>query len=235
MAQETLYKVCPLCGRAPVVRQNNGLYGCKQCGLQLKDRSVFGLFKKGQFGIVSLGQGQYSLVEPEQVSLPAEPLKIVIGNIYTDQALAEIAQGQVERIRPVQTMRAELILEQLNEACFIQVDGLRRGQGQPLPDRSDYRPNQHATQAGMEWKDEGNLFCTSQRLVMPSNKSTFIRLDRKITAVQAFRDGVAIQRKGEEFATYFVGCYSHEAALIAAYVMAKIPALRPAVVETLTS
>jgi hypothetical protein len=217
------------------MRQNDGLYGCKQCGLQLKDRSVFGLFKKGQFGLVRLGQGQYSLVEPERIILPAEPLKIVIGNIYTDQTLAEIAQGQVEQLRPVQTMRAELILEQLNEPCFIQVDGLRRGQGQPLTGESDYHPNQKAAQAGMEWKDQGNLFCTSQRLVLPSNKSTFIRLDRKITGVQAFSDGVAIQRKGEEFATYFIGCYPHEAALIAAYVMAKIPALRPAAVETLTS
>ena len=44
--------------------------------------------------------------------------------------------------------------------------------------------------------------------------------------VQAFIDGVAIQRKGEDFATYFVGCYAHEAALVAAYVMAKLPALQ---------
>jgi hypothetical protein len=80
----------------------------------------------------------------------------------------------------------------------------------------------------MEWKDEGNLFCTDRRLVLPSNQFTFIRLDRKIATVQAFTDGLAVQRKEENFATYFVGCYAHEAALVVAYMLAKIPALRPA-------
>lgn len=233
MAQETLYKECPLCIQTPVILQDSGVYRCNQCGLTLKDRSMFGLFRKGQCGIVTLGRGKFSLVEPEleKISLPADPLKIVIGNMYTDQELAEIAQGKVEVIRPVRTMRAQLILDQLNEACFINVDGLRRGYGPSLPAESDYWPRQKVPQAGMEWKDEGNLFCTTHRLVLPSNQFTFIRLDRKITAVQAFSDGVAVQRKGEDFAIYFVGCYPHEAALIAAYAMAKIPVLRPAEID----
>jgi hypothetical protein len=188
---------------------------------------MFGLFKKGQYGIARLGRGNFSLVEPEQIVLPADPLKIVIGNMYTDQELMEIAKGNVEIIRPVRTMRAQLILEQLGETCLINIDGLRRGQGQSLSSESSYHPGQKAPINGMTWKDEGNLFCTTQRIVLPSNQSTFIRLDRKIVTVQAFSDGIAIQRKGEDFATYFVGCYAHEAALVAAYVMAKIPALRP--------
>ena len=161
------------------------------------------------------------------MSLTADPLKIVIGNIYEDKQLAEIAAGNIEAINPVRTILAQIILEQLNEECFINVAGLRRGHGKPLSEESWYQPSQKASQQGMEWQDEGNLFCTTNRLVLPSDRFTFIRLDRKVTAVQAYTDGVAIQRKGEEFATYFIGCYPHEAALVAAYVMAKIPKLRP--------
>lgn len=238
MAQETLYKTCPLCTKAPVSLQNAGEFGCQACGLTLKERSMLGLFKKGQFGIVSLGRGSYTLVEPirHKIVLPADPLKIVIGNIYTDQTLAEIAAGNIEAIRPVKTVLAQIILEQLKEVCLINVNGLRRGQGQPLSGHSLYYPTQKAPRQGMEWHDEGNLFCTNQRIVLPSDQFTFIRLDRKLTIVQAFTDGVAVQRKGEAFATYFVGCYPHEAALVAAYVMARIPALRPAeTVETTDS
>jgi hypothetical protein len=216
--------------KAPIIRQQDGLYRCDQCGLTLKERTRLGLFKKGQFEIASLGRGDYSLVQAElgKIALPAEPLKIVIGNIYTDQELAEIANGSVSLITPVKTIRAQLILEQLGEVCFIHVEGLHRGEGQPLAGASSYQPSQKAPQQGMEWKDEGNLFCTDRRLVLPSNQFTFIRLDRKIATVQAFTDGLAVQRKEENFATYFVGCYAHEAALVVAYMLAKIPALRPA-------
>jgi hypothetical protein len=72
------------------------------------------------------------------------------------------------------------------------------------------------------------LFCTNQRLVFPSDSFTFIRMDRKLVGIQAYNDGVAIQRKGEDYAIYFIGCYAHEAALVAAYVMAKLPALQAA-------
>jgi hypothetical protein len=49
-----------------------------------------------------------------------------------------------------------------------------------------------------------------------------------LVGVQAFTDGLAVQRQEEDYATYFVGCYPHEAALVAAYVMAKLPALQTA-------
>jgi hypothetical protein len=200
--------------------------------LALKERSIFGIFKKGRFGLTALGQGDYSLVEPEldKIVLRADPLKVVISNIYTDQALAEIAGGNVELITPVKTILAQIILEQLNEQCFINVNGVRRGHGQPLSGESNYRPDQKAPSRGMVWQDAGNLFCTTHRLVLPSDQFTFIRLDRKVVAVQAFSDGVAIQRKDEAYATYFAGCYAHEAALVAAYVMARVPALRPVAV-----
>ena len=229
MVQQTLYKECPLCTQAPVNLQGDGIYQCKVCGLTLQERSILGLFKKGHFSITDLGQEGFALAQGglKDVALTPDHLKIVIGNIYRDEQLADIAGGNIDIISPVRTILAQIILEQLNEECFINVSGLRRGHGKPLTEESWYRPTQKAFQQGIKWQDEGNLFCTTHRLVLPSDRFTFIRLDRKVTAVQAFTDGVVLQRKGEEFATYFIGCYPHEAALVAAYVMAKIPMLRP--------
>ena len=228
MAQPTLYNECPRCAQAPINLQPTGIYRCGKCGLALKEQSVLGLFKKNHFSVTDLGPGKFTLAQAGLTNkrLPLDKLKIVLTNIYSDDQLAQIAAGNFEVIRPVRTILAQIILEQLNEACFINVNGLRRAHGIPLNDESRYLPIQKTPRNGLKWQDEGNLFCTVQRLVMPSNQFTFIRLDRKIAAVQAFTDGVAIQRKSEEFATYFVGCYPHEAALVAAYSMGKIPKLR---------
>jgi hypothetical protein len=215
--------------QTPVTLQQSGEYRCASCGLTLKERSVLGLFRKGQYVVTNLGQGgDFSLAEQSLVNtvLTPDQLKVALGNIYSADALADIAAGQIEVIRPVKTILAQIILEQLNEECFVNVNGVRRGYGRPLEETSWYWPTSKIPQGGMEWQDEGNLFCTTHRLVLPSDKFTFIRLDRKIVAVQAFFDGVAVQRKGEEFATCFVGCHSHEAALVAAYVMAKVPKLQ---------
>jgi hypothetical protein len=229
MTQEILYHQCPACAQAPVTWQNNGLYRCVHCGLALKERKRLGFFGKGQFSLVQFGQRKSPLAEAalENVALPPDALKITIGNIYTDQQLAELATGKFDSIDPVKTVLAQIILEQLNEACYIHIPGLRRGHGPVLVEKSWYYPEQKISRQALEWQDEGNLFCTSQRLVLPSDRFTFIRLDRKVMAVQAYLDGVALQRRGEAYATYFAGCYSHEAALVAAYVMARVPALRP--------
>jgi len=231
--QQTLYKECPRCSQAPVVLQGSGEYGCSGCGLTLKERPVLGLFKKGRYAVTGLGPGSFALAKAglKNTALPPNQLKIALGNIYSDEQLAGIANGNIEIIHPVKTILAQIILEQLNEECFINVNGLRRGRGKALSGESWYWPAQKSPKE-IEWKDEGNLFCTGQRLVLPSNQFTFIRLDRKVAAVQAFTNGVAVQRKGEEFATYFAGCYPHEAALVAAYVMAKAPKLRPATEKT---
>lgn len=228
MPQQTLYKACPRCSQAPVTLQSNGEYSCSECGLTLKERSLLGVFKKGHYSVVGLGRGNFSLAEAglKDTALPPDQLKIVLSNIYSDEQLTEIATGNIDVIQPVKTVLAQIILEQLNEECYININGLKRGHGSPLNETSDYQPTQKAS-GNIEWKDEGNLFCTNTRLVLPSNQFTFIRLDRKITAVQAFTNGVAVQRKGEAFATYFSGCFPHEAALVAAYVMAKVPKLRP--------
>jgi len=188
-----------------------------------------GFFKKGQYGIVDLGQNSSPLAEPllKNIELSPDRLKVVIGNMYSDEQLAGIAGGNLDAIRPVKTVLAQIILEQLKETCYVNVNGLRRALGAPLSDKSRYAPGDKISSQGMKWQDEGNLFCTNSRVVFPSNQFTFIRLGRKISAIQAFANGVAIQQKNEEYATYFVGGYPHEAALVAAYVMGKIPALRP--------
>ena len=229
MKQQTLYQECPLCMEAPVVLKKKGLFGCQQCALTLQERAVLGLVNRGRYGITELGPRDYRLAEAglNSITFRPEALKIVIGNIYRDQQLADIARGNIEIIRPVMTILAGIILEQLNEECVINVNNVRRGHGQPLAGESWYYPRQKIPHKAIEWHDEGNLFCTSQRIVMPSGRFTFIRLDRKVVAVQAYADGVAIQRKSEAFATYFAGCFGHESALVAAYVMAKVPVLRP--------
>jgi ribosomal protein S27AE len=223
--QETLYEECPLCNEGQVVAADGALYRCDQCDLTIKKRSLLGILRKNQFGIESLGQGNYSLAGQglDKISLPPEQLKVVIGNIYDDQQLASIAGGSLEIVRPVRTILAEIILEQLKEICHIQVNGVRRAHGQPLPEGSSYRPEQGVPRQELEWQDQGNLFVTSKHLVLPSDSFTFLRLDRKLTGVRAFLDGVAVQRKGEDFATYFIDCPPHEAALVAAFVMGKLP------------
>jgi hypothetical protein len=231
VAQDTLYKECPLCTQGAVVGSGRGApYRCTHCGLTLQQRSLLGLFKKGHFGVTDFGEGDYTLARQslKGVALPPDALKIALGNIYTDVQLAAIAQGSLEILRPVQTVLAQVILEQLNEVCHLQVNGLRRGHGKPLAEGGQYQPQQPTPREGLTWQDQGNLFCTNQRLVFPSNSFTFIRMDRKLVGVQAFTDGVAVQRKSEDYATYFVGCYAHEAALVAAYVLGKLPALQAA-------
>jgi hypothetical protein len=229
VAQDRLYNECPLCTQGAVVKLGGGsIYRCTHCGLTLKERSLLGLFKKDHFAVTGFGEGDYTLAwqSLKDVILPPDPLKIAIGNVYTDAQLAAIATGSLEILRPVRTVLAQVILEQLNEVCYLQVNGLRRGHGKLLAEGGQYQPQQPLPREGMTWQDQGNLFCTNQRLVFPSNSFTFIRMDRKVIGIQAFTDGVAIQRKGEDYAMYFVGCYAHEAALVAAYVMGKLPALQ---------
>ncbi len=228
MQQEILYQICPKCDKGAVTFQPDGGYQCDHCGLTLKERSVLGLFKKGHFGVTDLGEGDFTLTKQglKQAVLTPDVFKIVLGNIYTDQQLAEIAAGGLDTIRPVKTILAEIIMQQLNEPTHLQVSGLRRANGTPIEAGGRYQPLEAMPRSGLEWQDEGNLFGTTRRLVFPSNTFTFIRLGRKVMGVQAFSDGVAVQLKGQDFATCFVGCYPHEAALVAAFVMAKVPPLR---------
>src|SRR5688572_29682574 len=121
MAQEILYKECPACVLAPVMWQNGGFYRCPQCGLALKERKRLGFFGKGRFVIVDFGSKRSLLAEIglKEVALSPDAIKIAIGNIYTEAELAEIANGRVDVINPVKMVLAQIILEQLNEECYI--------------------------------------------------------------------------------------------------------------------
>jgi hypothetical protein len=226
--QTTLFAECPLCNQGAVAWFDDALYHCGHCGLTLKERAVLGVFKRGRYGVSAWGKGDYSLAAQslKGVTLPPPALQITLGNAYPNAQLAALAGGALTVIRPVRTVLAQIILDQLNETCYLQVNDLRRAYGQPLAEGGIYLPTQAAPRSGLEWQDRGNLFCTDQRLVFPSDRFTFIRFDRKLVGVQAFTNGIALQRQGEAFATYFVGSYAHEAALMAAYIMAKIPVLR---------
>lgn len=228
---KTLYQTCPLCEQGAVT-EHGSRYRCQACGLSINERSILGVFRKGRYGVAEFGTGDYTLAAPlKQVALTPEPLKIALGNVYTDADLAAIAQGNMDKLRSVQTVLAQIILEQVNEVGYFQVNGLRWGEGPVLEGPNRYQPVDPAPTQGITWQSEGNLFGTTHHLVLPSDNFTFIRLDRKISAVQAFTDGVAIQRRGQDFAMYFVDCYPHEAALVAAFVLGKIPVLRKSLVR----
>ena len=224
MTQEILYDTCPSC-RQGTVRLQDILYQCSDCGLILKKSKQFMFLSAGKYEVVKLGTGSSGVAEQAmqgQVFTP-ELLKITLNNIYSDEQLEQLAAGNQSILRPVTTILAGIILEQLREDCFVEVRGIRRAHGPTLTGEHGYRPIVEIPTKELTWQDEGNLFCTTNRLVMPSNKFTFIRLGRKVSVVRAFRNGIAIQLKKENFATYFVGGLPHEAAVMAAYVIGKLP------------
>lgn len=186
------------------------------------------LFKTGKFEVITLGQPDFFVAEQSLLGVPLtkDRLKIALNNVYTNKQLSALAMGDLTVLRPVQTVLAGIILEQLREECLAQIQGVRRAFGPPLTGDHQYQPQTEIPETDLDWQDEGNLFCTTNRLVMPSNKFTFIRLGRKIATVKAFRNGIGIQLKKDERATYFVGCYAHEAAVVTAYAMGKLPQKR---------
>jgi hypothetical protein len=74
--------------------------------------------------------------------------------------------------------------------------------------------------------DQGNLFISEQRLIFPSSTHTMIRIDRKLIGIHNFSDAVAVQRKGEDKATYFLGFETREALLVTAYLQGQLDHLR---------
>ncbi|MDM8530481.1 hypothetical protein QUF63_04865 [Anaerolineales bacterium HSG25] len=224
MTEEILYDTCPSC-RQGVVRLQGSLYQCANCELTLKESKRFMVLNAGKYEVIKLGTGSFDVTKQavQGQSFTPEVLKITLNNIYSDDQLTQLAAGDQSVLRPVTTVLAGIILEQLREECFVEVRGIRRAHGPALTGEHGYQPTAEIPAKDLTWKDEGNLFCTSNRLVMPSNKFTFIRLGRKISVVRAFRNGIAVQLKKEEFATYFIGGLPHEAAVVAAYTIGKLP------------
>ncbi len=223
MTQITLYPTCPLCATGTVTQQG-AVYQCDQCGLTIKESTRFFFVNKGKYQATTLGDTRFGLAEASILNVPMsrDALRISLSNVYSDEVVQNVAAGDTSLLRPVQTVLAEIILEQLRENCFLEVRGIRRAHGPVIEGESRYQPAESISTQGLTWQDEGNLFATTNRLVMPSNKFTFIRFGRSVAIVQAFRNGIGVQQKKTDYATYFVGCQPHEAAIVAAYAIGKL-------------
>lgn len=226
MTTDTFLSVCPVCRQGPLSTQKSQFY-CPVCGFTVKQQLLFGVKPLDKYRVIAIGS-EYGLAQRGLVGqlFPAAEVEMFAENVYSDAHLAEIAAGDLTHLTMPRSTLAQIILEQLRETCYVQLRGMRRAHGPTFEAGSQYLPQGAVPAAGLTWLDEGNLFLTNGRIVFPSNTFTFIRMDRKLIGLKAFDNGVVVQRKGEEFATYFVGCRPHQAALIAAYIQGQSPALK---------
>lgn len=220
-------KSCPICEQA-AFSQREKTYHCQHCQFSINlKRPLFKLLGPEKYLIETLGE-DYNLAATSLIGqkVTLAELKQFREHVYPDHTLTEFATGNYENIVMPNDTLAQILLEQLRETCYLQINGLKRGQGPALERGGDRFPQGKAPQAEITWQDQGNLFLTNVRLVLPSDKFTFIRLDRRVTSLKTFEDGIALQERGTDKATYFVGCQTHQAALLAAYITGKISSLR---------
>jgi hypothetical protein len=233
MATETFLSPCPVCERAPLTAVE-GRYACAYCGLTIRAKKAFlGLKSTGTYTVESISPA-YSIAGLGLVAqdFSLEEIKQFRESVYSDAELAQFAEGDYQRLNPPASTLAQILLEQLREDCYLQINQLRRALGPVLTGQAERIPHEKISRVNLTWQDRGNLFLTNIRLVFPSDSFTFIRMDRKLVGVVAYTDGLAVQRKGEDFATYFAGCAAHQSALAAAYIMGKVPLLRQEQVES---
>lgn len=224
-----LLDVCPICEQEPLAAQAND-YVCAHCGLRLTaHRGFLGLGPKDRYRVLDLGAG-YDYVRGSVVNevFSLTELRRFRETVYSDAQLDAFAEGDLTSLNMPASTLAQILLEQLRETCYLHVDHMRRALGPPLPVGGNRWPQEAAPKAALDWKDEGNLFLTNVRVVLPSDTFTFIRLDRRLVGLKTFTDGIAVQERNEDQATYFVGCRPHEAMLLAAYVTGRVPKLRSA-------
>jgi endogenous inhibitor of DNA gyrase (YacG/DUF329 family) len=225
VSQEVLVAPCPICGKAAMAGRE-ARYVCPACGTQVEQRRWLGLQPRNQFFFRTIG-AEYSNLEFDLKAHPftREQIAELAGTCYTDDDLLALASGDLARLRPPSSTLAQIMFHQAREICYVQVNGLTRAQGPPLADdvkRTDERANRRVLQP----LDEGNLFVSDQRLIFPSHTHTSIRIDRKLTGVRIFLDAIAVQRKSEDKATYFLGTEPRQASLIAAYLQGRLTHLR---------
>ncbi|MEM7030329.1 MAG: hypothetical protein AAF629_12235 [Chloroflexota bacterium] len=224
---------CPVCNEETWEANNKGFH-CSHCQLNVeKKRSLLPFKEKTEKYVVRNIGPNYQLARLSilnQTYLPNE-LTSLRENVYPDQVLAEIAEGNLENFNMPSSTLAQILLEQLRETCFLYLHKMRRGHGPVLGEKSCRYPQGKSPASEINWQDKGSLFLTDKRLVFPSNSFTFIRIGRRLTSIWAFEDGIAVQKKGETHATYFVGCQAHEAAIVTAYIFGKVPPLRKNAVE----
>jgi len=233
METEILLSPCPACSLGALVQRDQD-YQCDACGLRVKKKKKFLNLKSkpDQYIIQDIGD-DFSIARAGVLdqTCSLDELADFRETLYTDQQLAEFATGNLDALNMPSSTLAQILLEQLRETCYLQINDIRRAHGPVLAIGGDRFPQDNIPVGELTWQDEGNLFLTNIRLVFPSDTFTFIRMDRKLIAAKAYEDGLAIQRKGEAFATYFTGCQAHQSALVVAYILGKVPHLRRAAVE----
>ena len=227
MSSDTLASPCPICG-SDTVDITAKTYHCSQCGLRLKAKKSLLPFKaKEMYQVEAIGS-DYGVTQTGLLKQSISPvdLKKLAESVYTDAQLSAFASGNYDDINMPSETVAQILLEQLRETCYIQINGIKRAFGPKLENGGNRFPTGATKNLALDWQDEGNLFLTNTRLVFPSNKFTFIRLDRRVTALQTFSDGIALQERGATHASYFIGCAAHQAALAGAYIMGKVKGLQ---------
>jgi hypothetical protein len=225
VSEEVLIDLCPICGQSPL--QGDGRqYTCASCGTKVEQSRWLGMWPRNQFIFRAIG-ANYRNAEPDLIgrSFTQAQLAELTGTCYSDADLAAIAAGDLSRIRPPSSTVAQVLFAQSPETCYLLVNGLLRAQGPAIPDGVN-RVGGPVDRRLLRILDQGNLFISDQRLIFPSDSHTTIRVDRQLTGIRTFNDAFAVQRKGEENATYFLGCKSREAALILAYLQGRLDHLR---------
>jgi hypothetical protein len=223
--KEVLIDPCPICGQSPL-RGDGRQYTCASCGTKVEKSRRLGVWSRNRFFFRAIG-ASYRNAEPDLIGRPFTQAELaeLAGTCYSDADLAAIAAGDLSRIRPPSSTVAQILFPQSSETCYLLVNGLLRAQGPVLSDGVD-RVHGPVDRRVLRVLDRGNLFISDQRFIFPSDSHTTIRVDRKLTGIRSFTDAFAVQRKGEENATYFLGCKSREAALILAYLQGRLDHLR---------
>jgi hypothetical protein len=225
MTEEVLIAPCPICGQSALAG-NDRQYSCTSCGTQVEQSQWLGVWPRNQFVFRAIGP-DYRNAESELLARPFARAELagLTGSCYTDADLEAIAAGDLSRLRPPSSTVAQVMFPQTHETCHVQINGLARAEGPSLPGGVN-KVAGPADRRVLTMLDQGNLFISDQRLIFPSNTHTTIRIDRKLTGVRTFANAVAVQRKGENKATYFLGFESRSALLVTAYLQGRLDHLR---------
>lgn len=224
MRDEVLIEPCPICGQAALAG-GAGWYTCAACDAQVGQSRWLGWWRD-RFLFRRVGPA-YRNAEADLLkrTFTKAQLAELAGSCYTDDDLAAIASGDLHRLHPPRSPVAQIMFPQSRETCYVQANNLIRAEGASLSEGVS-RFDTPVDRRALRLVDRGNLFISDQRLIFPSSTHTIIRLDRKLSGVGTFRDAVALQRKGEDFATYFLGLESRVVSLIAAYLRGRLDHLR---------
>lgn len=225
MREEVLIDSCPVCGQATLTSHDGG-FSCASCGTQVEQGRWLGVRPRDRFFFRAIGF-DYSNIEPDLLARPFTKAELarLADSCYSDAELETIAAGDFTCLRPPGSTIAQIMFPQARETCKLQVNGLTRAEGPLIPDGIS-RVNSPVDRRALKKLDEGNLFASDQRLIFPSNTHAIIRIDRKLTGIRTFSDAVAIQRKGEDKATYLQGFESRDVSLLTAFLQGQLDHLR---------